>query len=79
MGELYVNGQRTAPSTRLQPGDRVLRTAALTAGIRATSIYVEASAMVIYFCTCYVAVDLRCVVYKSKKDMHADNHQANYI
>jgi len=133
MGELYVNGQRAAPGTRIQPGDRVLtgpessitfnvgpdafrlrqltslqidgrgfiaglriltggllgvfgkggprvlRTATVTAGIRGTGIYVEASSIVTYFCTCYGAVDLECVAYKSKKDVRADNHQANYI
>jgi len=133
MGELYVNGLRAAPGTRIKPGDsvltgpdssitfavgpdafrlrqltslkidgsgfiaglriltggllgvfgrggpRVLRTATVTAGIRGTGIYVEASSIVTYFCTCYGAVDLECVAYTSKKNVRSDNHQANYI
>lgn len=133
MGELYVNGFRAPPGTKIKPGDSVLtgpdskmsfavgqdaflmrpltslkidgstlisglrvltggllgvfgrggertiRTATVTAGIRGTGIYVEASSIMSYFCTCYGEVDLECVTYKSKLKVKSENHKANFI
>lgn len=133
VGELYVNGFRAPPGTKIQPGDSVLtgpdtkmafavgqdaflmrpltslkidgstlitglrvltggllgvfgrgaertiRTATVTAGIRGTGVYVEASSIMSYFCTCYGEVDLECVTYKSKLKVKSDNHKANFI
>ena len=133
VGELYVNGFRAPPGTKIQPGDSVLtgpetqltfavgqdaflmrpltslkidgsvlisglrvltggllavfarggertiRTATLTAGIRGTGIYVEASSIMSYFCTCYGEVDLECLTYKSRLQVKSDNHKANFI
>lgn len=133
MGELYVNGFRAPPGTKIKPGDSVLtgpetkvsfavggdafqmrpltslqidgnvlisglrvltggllgvfgrgggrtiRTATVTAGIRGTGVYVEASSIMSYFCTCYGEVDLECVTYGSKKRVKTDNHKANFI
>lgn len=60
-------------------GPRILRTRTVTAGIRGTGIYVEASSIMTYFCTCYGTVDLECVTYKSKKEVRSTNHQANFV
>lgn len=133
MGELYVNGFRAPPGTRIKPGDSVLtgpdsrmafavgqdaflmrpltslkidgsalisglrvltggllgvfgkggertiRTATVTAGIRGTGVYVEASSIMSYFCTCYGEVDLECVTYKSRLNVKSVNHKANFI
>ena len=133
VGELYVNGFRAAPGTKIQPGDSVLtgpdtkvtfavgqdaflmrpltslkidgstlisglrvltggllsvfgrgaertiRTATLTAGIRGTGVYVEASSIMSYFCTCYGEVDLECVSYKSRLNVNSKNHSAHFI
>lgn len=59
--------------------NRTLRTATLTAGIRGTGIYVEASSIMSYFCTCYGEVDLECIAYGSRKRVKTDNHQANFV
>ncbi len=133
IGELYVNGFRAPPGTKIKAGDSVLtgpetkvsfavgedafmmrpltslkidgstlisglrvltggllavfgrgaertiRTATLTAGIRGTGVYVEASSIMSYFCTCYGEVDLECVTYKSRLRVKSDNHKANFI
>jgi len=133
MGELYVNGFRAPPGTKIKPGDSVLtgpetkvsfavgadafqmrpltslqidgnvlisglrvltggllgvfgrggertiRTATVTAGIRGTGVYVEASSIMSYFCTCYGEVDLECVTYGSKQRVKTSNHKANFI
>ena len=133
VGELYVNGFRAPPGTKIQPGDSVLtgpdtkvtfavgqdafmlrpltslkidgstlitglrvltggllgvfgkgtertiRTATLTAGIRGTGIYVEASSIMSYFCTCYGVVDLECVTYQSRLNVNTKNHAAHFI
>jgi len=133
VGELYVNGFRAPPGTKIQPGDSVLtgpdtkvtfavgqdaflmrpltslkidgstlisglrvltggllsvfgkgaertiRTATLTAGIRGTGVYVEASSIMSYFCTCYGEVDLECVSYKSRLNVNTKNHSAYFI
>ncbi len=133
LGELYVNGFRAPPGTKIKPGDSVLtgpdsrvkfaigqdafmlrpltslgidgsafisglrvltggllgvfgrgarrtiQTATVTAGIRGTGIYVEASSIMSYFCTCYGEVDLECVAYKSKLNVKSENHSANFI
>lgn len=60
-------------------GTRTVRTATVTAGIRGTGIYVEASSIMSYFCTCYGEVDLECVTYRSKLRVKTDNHKANFI
>ncbi len=60
-------------------GARTIRTATVTAGIRGTGIYVEASSIMSYFCTCYGEVDLECVTYGSKQRVRTDNHRANFI
>jgi len=133
MGELYVNGFRAPPGTKIRPGDRVLtgpdtrmrfavgedaflmrpltslqidgsalisglrvltggllgvfgrggertiRTATVTAGIRGTGVYVEASSIMSYFCTCYGEVDLECVTYRSRLNVNTQNHSAHFI
>ncbi|MBX9905896.1 MAG: hypothetical protein K2Y31_16215 [Burkholderiales bacterium] len=133
MGELYVNGFRAPPGTKIKAGDSVLtgpetkvsfavgqdafmmrpltslqidgstlisglrvltggllavfgrgaertiRTATLTAGIRGTGIYVEASSIMSYFCTCYGEVDLECVTYQSRLNVKTKNHAAHFI
>jgi len=60
-------------------GQRTLQTATVTAGIRGTGIYVEASSIMTYFCTCYGEVELECVPYRSRKTVRTDNHAANYV
>lgn len=60
-------------------GTRTIRTSTLTAGIRGTGVYVEASSIMSYFCTCYGEVDLECVTYKSRLTVKSDNHKANFV
>ena len=60
-------------------GSRTIRTPTVTAGIRGTGIYVEASSIMSYFCTCYGEVDLECVAYQSKLNVKTENHSANFI
>jgi len=82
-GNLFVAGLRVLTGGLLgvfgRGGLRTVRTATVTAGIRGTGIYVEASSIMSYFCTCYGEVDLECVTYQSKKRVKADNHRANFI
>jgi hypothetical protein len=58
---------------------RMLRTATATIGIRGTAVYVEANPVLTYVCTCYGAVDLECVAYRSTKKIDARNHTPNYV
>lgn len=80
---LFVAGLRVLTGGLLgvfgRGGLRTVRTATVTAGIRGTGIYVEASSIMSYFCTCYGEVDLECVTYQSRKRVKADNHRANFI
>lgn len=82
-GNLFVAGLRVLTGGLLgvfgRGGLRTVRTATVTAGIRGTGIYVEASSIMSYFCTCYGEVDLECVTYQSKKRVKTDNHRANFI
>jgi hypothetical protein len=82
-GNVFVAGLRVLTGGLLgvfgRGGTRTIRTATLTAGIRGTGIYVEASSIMSYFCTCYGEVDLECVTYKSRLTVKADNHKANFV
>lgn len=82
-GKGFVSGLRVLTGGLLgvfgRGGTRTLRTATVTAGIRGTGVYVEASSIMSYFCTCYGEVDLECVTYGSKKRVKTDNHKANFI
>jgi len=82
-GNLFVAGLRVLTGGLLgvfgRGGNRTVRTATVTAGIRGTGIYVEASSIMSYFCTCYGEVDLECVTYGSKQRVKTDNHRANFI
>ncbi len=60
-------------------GERTIRTATATAGIRGTGVYVEASSILSYFCTCYGEVDLECEIYKSRLNVKSINHKAHFI
>ncbi len=82
-GNIFVEGLRVLTGGLLgvfgRGGARTIRTATVTAGIRGTGIYVEASSIMSYFCTCYGEVDLECVTYGSKQRVRTDNHRANFI
>jgi hypothetical protein len=82
-GGVLVSGLRVLTGGLLgvfgRGGSRTIRTATVTAGIRGTGVYVEASSIMSYFCTCYGEVDLECVTYQSKKRVKTDNHRANFI
>jgi hypothetical protein len=82
-GETVISGLRVLTGGLLgvfgKGGQRSLQTATVTAGIRGTGIYVEASSIMTYFCTCYGEVDLECVAYRSRKTVRTDNHTANYV
>lgn len=82
-GNQFVAGLRVLTGGLLgvfgRGGTRTIRTATVTAGIRGTGIYVEASSIMSYFCTCYGEVDLECVSYGSKQRVKTDNHKANFI
>ncbi len=58
---------------------RMLRTATATIGIRGTAVYIEANPVLTYVCTCYGAVDLECVTYRSTKKIDARDHTPNYV
>lgn len=64
-GNQFVAGLRLLTGGLLgvfgRGGTRTIRTATVTAGIRGTGVYVEAGAIMSYFCTCYGEVDLECV------------------
>jgi len=82
-GNLFVASLRVLTGGLLgvfgRGGTRTVRTATVTAGIRGTGVYVEASSIMSYFCTCYGEVDLECVTYKSTKRVKTDNYRANFI
>ena len=82
-GNAFVAGLRVLTGGLLgvfgRGGTRTIRTATVTAGIRGTGVYVEASSIMSYFCTCYGEVDLECVSYGSKQRVKTDNHKANFI
>lgn len=82
-GNVFVAGLRVLTGGLLgvfgRGGRRTISTATLTAGIRGTGVYVEASSIMSYFCTCYGEVDLECVTYRSRLTVKADNHKANFI
>ncbi|MBY0265316.1 MAG: iron dicitrate transport regulator FecR [Burkholderiales bacterium] len=82
-GGAFVAGLRVLTGGLLgvfgRGGTRTIRTSTVTAGIRGTGVYVEASSIMSYFCTCYGEVDLECVTYGSKQRVKTDNHKANFI
>lgn len=82
-GSTLISGLRVLTGGLLavfgKSGQRTIRTATLTAGIRGTGVYVEASSIMSYFCTCYGEVDLECVTYNSRLRVRSDNHRANFI
>ena len=78
-----VNGLRVLTGALLgafRKGEpRMVRTATATIGIRGTAVYVEANPILTYVCTCYGAVDLECVTYRSTKKIVAPDHTPNYV
>ena len=58
---------------------RRVQTATATIGIRGTAVYIEANPVLTYVCTCYGAVDLECVAYRSTKRIDARDHTPNYV
>lgn len=82
-GNLFVAGLRVLTGGLLgvfgRGGTRTIRTATVTAGIRGTGVYVEASSIMSYFCTCYGEVDLEYVAHGSMRRVKTDNHRANFI
>ena len=58
---------------------RVLRTSTVTAGIRGTGIYMEASAAQTYFCTCYGSVEIEDRQRRAKSIVLASYHNAKII
>lgn len=82
-GNVLISGLRVLTGGLLgvfgRGGQRTIRTATVTAGIRGTGVYVEASSIMSYFCTCYGEVELECVTYHSKLNVKTDNHRANFI
>lgn len=82
-GSVLISGLRVLTGGLLgvfgKGTERTIRTATLTAGIRGTGIYVEASSIVSYFCTCYGEVDLECVTYQSRLNVKTKNHAAHFI
>jgi len=82
-GDTLVSGLRVITGGLLgvfgRGGSRTIRTATVTAGIRGTAIYVEASSIMSYFCTCYGEVDLECVTYQSRQRVKTQTHRANFV
>lgn len=58
---------------------RVLSTSTVTAGIRGTGIYMEASAGQTYFCTCYGSVEIEDRQRRAKSIVLASYHNAKII
>ncbi len=80
-GALLINGLRLVTGAMLAvfgPGMRSVMTGFVTAAIRGTGIYVEASAEKTYFCTCYGEVGLAAAD-GTKKDVLTNNHSAHFI
>ncbi len=78
---LLISGLRLVTGAMLAvfgPGMRSVMTGFVTAAIRGTGIYVEASAEKTYFCTCYGDVGLAAAE-GAKKDVLTNNHSAHYI
>jgi len=61
------------------PGQRVVRTATATAGIRGTATYVEVRPEGTYFCTCYGKVDLSNSAGDASVQVNALHHDANFV
>jgi len=58
---------------------RTIRTPTVTAGIRGTGVYLEASPQLTYFCTCYGDVDLECLSSGARIAVRARDHTPHRI
>ena len=80
--EAVISGLRLLTGALLavfENGPRTIETAAATAGIRGTGVYIEASPTETYFCTCYGEVELRDKARTVRKLVVSGYHTPNMI